>query len=131
MTEKQKGVAALTLTFEDGSQFKHTFSTPLSEYILDAPGILITLKGLGKDIQTFADHLVWQTATGLDLIPQLFPKLDKYLVWWRLEQESINLFRFLASDGTEIWMIEDEELPLLIGKTMERMADYEEAPHHE
>jgi hypothetical protein len=131
MAENDNPIVALTLTFQDGSQRKHQFGTPVPQKI--------AMRRLSREVHLLGDEPEWDPPTGLDLIAQLAPKLDKYLVWWRLEQESCNiqglpaapLFRFLANDGTEIWMIEDEELLLCISKTLERMEDYEEAPHDE
>ena len=117
MNQTDNPVVALTLTFQDGSQRKHQFGTPVPQEI--------AMRRLSREIQLLGDEPEWDPPTGLEPIAQLAPKLDKYLMWWRLEQESINLFRFLAWDGTEIWMIEEEELPACIEKVMKRFMDYD------
>jgi hypothetical protein len=123
MNQNDSPVVALTLTFQDGSQRKHQFGKPVPQKI--------AMRRLSREVHLLGDEPEWDPPTSLEPIAHLAPKLDKYLVWWRLEQESCNCFRFLAWDGTEIWMIEEEELPLCISKTLERMEDYEEAPHNE
>lgn len=52
-------------------------------------------------------------------------RAEQVLVWWRLEQESSNLYRFLAWDGTDVWMIEDETLERIVTKVYDRLEDYD------
>lgn len=57
------------------------------------------------------------------MLEELITKANEHLTWWRLEQECSNLFRFLAWDGQEIWMIEEEKLADCVQKALTRLGE--------